>query len=270
MLTLLVADSDIQLCKEIQGYCASRTDIRLIKCVHSGKDVIACMESEPVDILLMDIVLPSLDGLGVLLQMQQTKMPRKPTVFVNTAFLDNRIMQGVQQLGVVYCFVKPMSAEYLIQRISMLMRALGLSPSGNLPIPQSSAYLNSSNPSLQEQTLQENDTNSRITRHILAVGVPAHLRGYHYLRTAILYFVEAEEPSTIAVTKDVYPFVAEQYNTRHTLVERAIRNAIEVAWTRGNTKVLDQLFGYTINDFKGKPTNAEFISMIADRVRNNL
>lgn len=93
------------------------------------------------------------------------------------------------------------------------------------------------------------------------------MRGYHYLRAAIQYSVEAEDPSSVAITKDIYPLIAAQYNTRSSLVERSIRNAIEVAWTRGNIQVLQQYFGYTVDDFKGKPTNAEFIAMLADRVR---
>lgn len=119
------------------------------------------------------------------------------------------------------------------------------------------------------QPLQDTPENisAEITKQIRAVGVPAHLRGYHYLRAAIQYSVESKEPSALAVTKDIYPYISELYNTRPQLVERAIRNAIEVAWTRGNTKILHQYFGYTIDDYKGKPTNSEFIAMIADRIR---
>ncbi|MDL2234802.1 sporulation transcription factor Spo0A [Christensenellaceae bacterium OttesenSCG-928-L17] len=254
MLTLLVADADHKLCREIETCCCMSEDIRLIRCVHNGTDVLRCMEQEQIDILLMDIVMPELDGLGVLLHMQTTTFSHKPAVFINTAFVDNRVMQELQAMGVVYCFVKPMHASYILQRMTMLTR------SSSAPAPLLSDTTTAAPPHKEE-------LGGRITAQIRAVGVPAHLRGYHYLRTAIQYFATAEDPSCIAVTKDVYPAIAQQYNTRPALVERAIRNAIDVAWTRGNTAVLRQYFGYTMEDCKGKPTNAEFIAMIADHVR---
>ena len=146
-----------------------------------------------------------------------------------------------------------MGPEHIIPRILQLMRAMD-----TIPVPM-----------LPSKRVND-ELSAQITRQIRAVGIPAHLRGYHYLRSAIQYSVEAKDPSSVAVTKDIYPHISRQYNTRPPLVERAIRNAIEVAWARGNAQILNQYFGYTIDDLKGKPTNAEFIAMIADRVRMEL
>lgn len=261
MLTLLVADSNIQTCDELEQFCNGLEDIELIGCVHNGVETINIILSRKVDILLIDIVMPVLDGLGTLTRLQALEIDDPPFVFVHTAFLDNRLLQELQKLGVVYCFVKPMSPEHIIPRIMQLSRN---SEYQNEAPPHKS--LSAQAPSLAK-TYTQDDINHEITKQIRDVGIPAHLRGYHYLRAAIQLSVEAVDPSTIAVTKDLYPQIAEQYKTRPALVERAIRNAIEVAWTRGNTKVLHEYFGYTIDDFKGKPTNAEFIAMIADRVR---
>lgn len=255
MFTILIADASISTCKDIVSFCDHYANICVLPCVHNGKDALAQLESQHVDILLMDIVMPVLDGLSVLNSIEKMDPSKRPSVFIHTAFLDNRLLQELQALNVVYCFVKPMGPEHIIPRILQLVRTAGESDS----IPDDEPIL----PLLR----CSDEVNTEITRQIRAVGIPAHLRGYHYLRSAILYSVEAKDPSTVAVTKDIYPYISKQYNTRPPLVERAIRNAIEVAWTRGNTKVLHQYFGYTIDDLKGKPTNAEFIAMIADRVR---
>lgn len=255
MFTILIADSSISTCEDIVSFCDHYANIRVLPCVHNGKDALAQLELQHVDVLLMDIVMPVLDGLSVLNSIEKMGSSKRPSVFIYTAILDNRLLQEMQALNVVYCFVKPMGPEHIIPRILQLVRKSGESDL----IPDAEPVLSALRCS--------DEVNTEITRQIRAVGIPAHLRGYHYLRSAILYSTEAKDPSTVAVTKDIYPYISKEYNTRPPLVERAIRNAIEVAWTRGNTKVLHQYFGYTIDDLKGKPTNAEFIAMIADRVR---
>ncbi len=253
LLNLLIADGGTATCEEIAQFCCNYDTIHVLPYVHNGKDVLAALESQRVDILLMDIVMPILDGLSVLNSIQCIEDEARPAVFIHTAFLDGRLLQELQKLNVVYCFVKPMGPEHIIPRILQLMRAMD-----TIPVPM-----------LPSKRVND-ELSAQITRQIRAVGIPAHLRGYHYLRSAIQYSVEAKDPSSVAVTKDIYPHISRQYNTRPPLVERAIRNAIEVAWARGNAQILNQYFGYTIDDLKGKPTNAEFIAMIADRVRMEL
>ncbi len=253
MLNLLIADGSAATCDEIAQFCGNYETINVLPYVHNGKDVLATLIAQRVDVLLMDIVMPILDGLSVLNSIQFMEDENRPSVFIHTAFLDSRLLQELQRLHVVYCFIKPMGPEHIVPRILQLMRTIISSPEHEIQIVPAKR--------------QNDELSAQITRQIRAVGIPAHLRGYHYLRSAIQYSVEAKDPSSVAVTKDIYPHISRQYNTRPPLVERAIRNAIEVAWARGNAQILNQYFGYTIDDLKGKPTNAEFIAMIADRVR---
>lgn len=261
MLTILVADTNEQICKEMALYCENYPAIHLLPGVANGKDVLRTILAQKVDVLIMDIVLPELDGLSVLAAISEMDESSRPAVFAHTAFLDDRLLSELQRLNVVYCFVKPMGPEHIIPRVLQLMHVTNgtQDTAGNGQDPFA--------PPAQEAATNGDALTTEITRQIRAVGVPAHLRGYHYLRNAIQISAEAEDPSSIAITKDIYPQIAKQYHTRPSLVERSIRNAIEVAWTRGNMKVLHQYFGYTIDDYKGKPTNAEFIAMLADRVR---
>ncbi len=252
MINLLIADGSASICEDIAQFCRNYDTIHVLPYVHNGKDVLTTLATERVDVLLMDIVMPILDGLSVLNNIQTMEDEDRPAVFIHTAFLDNRLLQELQKLHVLYCFVKPMGPEYIVPRILQLTRTT-----------EDPEHLSTIAP---VKRVNE-ELSAQITRQIRAVGIPAHLRGYHYLRSAIQYSVEAKDPSSVAVTKDIYPHISKQYNTRPPLVERAIRNAIEVAWARGNAQILNQYFGYTIDDLKGKPTNAEFIAMIADRVR---
>lgn len=255
MFSFLVADSSKQDCEELESCCRNTPAIQLLPCVHTGQDILHALETQHIDVLIMDIVLPVLDGLSVLHHINAMPPAQRPAVFVHTAFLDNRMLHELQRLHVVYCFVKPMEPAYVVSRVLQLMQP----DEAQSPQPYAAGI-----PAGQDG---KEELGAEITRQIRATGVPAHLRGYHYLRAAIQYSVEAEDPSAIAITKDIYPMIAAQYHTRPTLVERSIRNAIEVAWTRGNRQVMQQYFGYTADDYKGKPTNAEFIAMIADHVR---
>ncbi|MDR1619227.1 MAG: sporulation transcription factor Spo0A [Clostridiales bacterium] len=254
MVTVLVADANDAICKAIVEFCSTYSDIAIISCVHNGKEALQALKTRNVDAILIDILLPEIDGLSVITQIQSMK--RAPTVFVYTAFADTRLMRELQRLNVAYCFIKPMGPEHIIPRMMKLMRTE--EDAGRLREEKTG------------EAISKERLENEITGQIRAIGVPAHLRGYHYLRAAIQYSVEVEDPTTIAVTKDIYPYIAGLYKTQPPLVERSIRNAIEVAWTRGHTRVLNQYFGYTIDDYKGKPTNAEFIAMIADRVRMQL
>lgn len=257
MLTLLVADANIHCCEELEEYCANNSEINILSSVHNGADAIKAISEQGIDVLLMDFVIPVVDGFGVLNYINTLPEDRRPKVFINTAFFDNRLLRELQLLGVIYCFVKPMDAKSVITRIQHLL-GIKHEPQSSLDNHEFSFLFN------------ENELNSVTTKLIRAVGVQAHLKGYHYLRAAICFMVEADDPSAVALTKEIYPYIAKKYNTRPALVERSIRNAIEIAWARGNIKVLHEYFGYTINDYKGKPTNAEFISMMADRAKIQL
>jgi len=260
-LTLMIADANKKECATFKSLCETIEEIDLIGCVHCGEDAVARLKGNDVDVLLLDPVLPGLDGLGVLDEIRDMKDIHQPAVFICSSLMEDRLLYKLQQRGVVYCFIKPINELRVLSRIVELMCL------------SSAEFLYRHTPEQLEAEVNppsEDRIQNEITRQIRAVGVPAHLKGYHYLRHAIYLAVATDKSSQMLITKEIYPVVATQFKTKPSLVERAIRNAIEVAWLRGNTDVLNEFFGYTINDKKGKPTNAEFVAMIADRVKMRL
>lgn len=192
------------------------------------------------DILVMDIMLPGLDGFGLLRQWQNKK-EAIPHVIVVSAFCGEHTVTEAMELGISCFLPKPCSAESLLEHMRHVCREEGKQ---------------SASPLLE----------SRVTAVIHEIGVPAHIKGYQYLREAIMIAVNDMEVIN-AVTKVLYPEVAKRFSTTPSRVERAIRHAIEVAWDRGDLETLQKYFGYTVNSTKGKPTNSEFIAMIADRLQ---
>lgn len=254
MLSLLIADECSSIYKTIALFCKNFAEICLYPCAHNCSEVLEVLQTKHVDALLMDLLLPPHGCLEALETTQAMKKDCRPFVFIQASNLDNRAVGMLQKYNVAYCFIKPLGPELIIPRILQLIRStdtLDVNPNH-----------------IAKQTTAHNEKiSSEITQQIRSLGIPAHLKGYHFLRSAIKYSVCSKEPSTIAVTKDIYPNISLQYNTTPALVERSIRNAIEVAWARGNINVLHSYFGFTIDSTKGKPTNSEFIAMVADKVR---
>ena len=218
--------------------------IELIKPVFSGRQVVDAILTTQVDLLLMDLFLMDLDGLAVLDYLGQMNEDRRPLVFVMTVLPDDRLISSIKD-KIVYCFIKPLRYETVQLRVLELMRTAELADA--------------------RQNDQIDILESQIAASIRAIGVPAHLKGYYYLRDAIRIYAMSECPVDISITNDIYPTVAKLYNTRPPLVEHAMRTAIETAWTRGNLDTIHAYFGYTINDYKGKPSNLEFVAMMAER-----
>lgn len=212
------------------------------------------------DVLILDIIMPHLDGLGVLEKLRQMDLQPQPKIIMLTAFGQENITQKAVQLGASYYILKPFDMEVLVSRIRQLV-------SNNITTASSSTNGTSSvtKPSLVTVNKGKN-LDANITSIIHEIGVPAHIKGYQYLREAITMVYNNIEILG-AITKTLYPAIAEKYKTTPSRVERAIRHAIEVAWTRGNIDSISHLFGYTINISKSKPTNSEFIAMVADKLR---
>ncbi len=257
-MTLLIADGNVRECRGIEEAFSKIHEVKVLPSVHDGNDVCRTVKETKVDILLMDTVLPGLDGIGVLNEIARMEPEMRPTTFINTLLYSDEILQLLQKLGVRYCFVKPTQYSRIVKCIFDLME-----------ISEYFDYSLEVEQHIGEGAPREAIENE-VTFQIRAIGMPAHLKGYHYLREAILMVARADLPTKLNVTTNIYPTISEMFHTRPPLVERAIRHAIEVAWDRGKPEVLDRYFGYTINDSKGKPTNAEFIAMLADRVRTRL
>ncbi len=249
---ILIADN----CEDFRSLLIDSFDneneIEVVGCASDGFETVEMVSALQPDVLLIDIVLPHLDGLGAIKAINTLNLKHKPAVFVLSGFANDHATSEAAALGVYYFMVKPFDMTTLTQRI----RQVGIKSRGQLPI----------------QSLQVNraarlefDIESLVTGIIHEVGVPAHIKGYQYLREAIIMAIKDREVIN-AVTKILYPTVAKVYSTTASRVERAIRHAIEVAWDRGDIETLQSYFGYTVSNTKGKPTNSEFIAMIADRL----
>ena len=206
-------------------------------------DALELIKKHKPDLVVLDMVMPGLDGIGVLSGIKRMNDPVPPKVIFITAFNQMDITKKAMQLGAAYYMVKPFDFEVLAERLRQVAD-LG-----------------------EEQALAaEGGLEVQITRILHQMGVPAHIKGYHYLRDGITFVYH--DPNLMgAVTKELYPMIAEKYDTTASRVERAIRHAIELAWDRGNVDLMNRYFGYTINVNRGKPTNSEFIALVADKLR---
>ena len=220
----------------------------------NGQELLSAISKEEPDVVVMDAIMASLDALGVLRSLSQQTFSKKPLVMVISAVDNARFENEIMLAGADYYFLKPLDVHMLVERV-MLM----------------SNYRNGNNltTSAGGDTTHPNDLELLVSDIMHQIGVPAHIKGYQYLRDAIILSIHDVEMMN-SVTKLLYPTVAKHFGTTSSRVERAIRHAIEVAWDRGDVDVLSAYFGYTIQNTRGKPTNSEFIAMISDKLRLQL
>ena len=251
-----IADDNREFCDILTDLLSEREDIDLVFVSHDGNKTIELIKTKQPDILILDMIMPYLDGLGVLEEINEMELEKYPHTIVLSAVGQEPITQKAIALGAEYYLVKPFNLEILMKRLNQLA---GIHKEEG-KMQYAKAVMNN-----------ENEDKSRlleieITNIIHEIGVPAHIKGYHYLRDALIMVVEDIELLG-AVTKELYPAIARENNTTPSRVERAIRHAIEVAWNRGRMETINNLFGYTVQCDKGKPTNSEFIAIIADKLR---
>ena len=218
----------------------------------TGLDRIA-KNAKDLDVVLLDLIMPKMDGLTVMEQVNQDKaVDKRPYFIVITAVGQERITEDAFNKGANYYVMKPFNNEMLLNRIKSVRKMFR---NGEKKYEDKT-----------EAVLRGDNLENRVTNMLHEIGIPAHIKGYHYLRDAIIMAVEDMDVLN-AITKILYPTVAKKYQTTSSRVERAIRHAIEVAWSRGKLDTLDELFGYTVSTGKGKPTNSEFIALIADTIQ---
>ena len=205
----------------------------------------------------MDLVLPTIDGIGVLERINRMQLNKRPHVLIVSSVLNETVTSYSNSYGVEYCMLKPVNYDALIDRITMMAA----------PITTGEDVMQ--NWKVNTKKFDYAQVEAMVTNVIHEIGIPAHIKGYHYLREAIILSVKNSEIIN-SVTKLLYPTVAKHHGTTSSRVERAIRHAIEVAWDRGDIDVLNSYFGYTIQNDRGKPTNSEFIAMISDKLRLRL
>ena len=251
-IRLLLADDSGEFRALLQKNLEEHPEIQVVGTAGDGEELVQLSSQLSPDIILTDTVLSKLDGLAAIRRITSASSGKKPVFFVLSSFSSNQMAAEAAALGVSYFMMKPCNISALAERICSYK---------NLPVPMQNPTVRALDPAV--------DMEIRVTEVIHDIGVPAHIKGYQYLRDAIMMTIENIDVVN-AVTKVLYPSVAKKYNTTSSRVERAIRHAIEVAWDRGDIEVLQSYFGYTVSQIKGKPTNSEFISMIADKLRLQL
>jgi two-component system response regulator (stage 0 sporulation protein A) len=249
-ISIFMADDNREFCDAITSFIGRQPDMEVTGVAYDGQEAIAKIESLRPDIAIIDGVMPKLDGLGVLEKLNLNEPAGyAPICIILSAITQDKITQKAIELGAEYYIAKPFDLESLVVRIRQLKE-----------------QLTKTGTSTRSARNKEVNLETKITGILHEIGVPAHIRGYHYMREAIMMAV-GDMDILNYITKELYPTIARKCNTTPSRVERAIRHAIEVAWSRGKVEIIDSLFGYTISNHKGKPTNSEFIALIADKLR---
>ena len=265
-ITVLIADDNPDFAMTLVSYLENEEDMEVIGIAKDGKEASDMILNTEPDVVLLDVIMPYLDGLGVLENIAAANMSKRPLCIMLSAVGQAKITQQAINLGAEYYVVKPFDIELLIKRIRDIKYFQPQAPSKNFVNREIKA------PYIE---IAEEDKNSSehlealVTNVIHELGVPAHIKGYQYLREAIIMVVNDIDIIN-QITKQLYPEIAVKFRTTPSRVERAIRHAIEVAWSRGEQASVERIFGYTISAAKGKPTNSEFIAMIADKLRLEL
>ncbi|MGM9572110.1 MAG: sporulation transcription factor Spo0A [bacterium] len=253
-LKIMIVEDNREFCAMLKDYLSEVDEFEVIAVCYNGKEALQALEHNRPDVVLLDIIMPYLDGLGVL-----ERIPELPyfnaKIIMLTAFGQENITQRAMELGADYYMLKPLDLDSLVERIKLL------SDHASCVIKNKDGAKK-----LMPGKTKAKNLEVQVTGIIHEIGIPAHIRGYAYLRDAILMVMD--NPNLLnAVTKELYPAIGEKYETTSSRVERAIRHAIELAWDRGNVDYLNQVFGHTVRVDKGKPTNSEFIAIVADKLR---
>lgn len=256
-LNIAIADDNERIVQLLDDILSSDDEIEVVGKAKNGEEAYEIIKNKQPDVVLLDIIMPKLDGLTVMDKVNRdTSIKKHPAFIVITAIGQEGITDDAFNLGANYYIMKPFDNEMVLNRIKHIKGNMGKRVHESRKI---NAYES-------RNDYIERNLESDVTNIIHEIGVPAHIKGYQYLRDAIIMSINDMEMLN-SITKILYPTIAKKHQTTASRVERAIRHAIEVAWSRGKMDTIDALFGYTINTGKGKPTNSEFIALIADKIR---
>ena len=252
-LTCVIADDNERMLNLISDVVATDKTIENLGKAKDGEQLLNLIKEKEPDVVLLDLIMPKIDGLTVMEKVNTYKtLKKKPSFIVISAVGQEGMTEDAFNLGANYNIMKPFDNNTLLNRIKCIKNNMGR---------KAAIHNNDTRDSDREINL-END----ITNIIHEIGIPAHIKGYQYLRDAIMMSVKDMDMLN-CITKILYPTIAKKYQTTSSRVERAIRHAIEVAFSRGRVEIIDELFGYTVSNGKGKPTNSEFIALISDKIR---
>ena len=239
-LKILIVDGDVSEAEILESRL--QKDFDVMNPVFDGVRAVEEIKKQLPDVVLVDIMLPQIDGIGVIEKCrEQMGYEQLPVFIILTSIGTEKLIECVNHMDIDYCMMRPFKNEVLCRRIKQVAKIKGLD---------------------QKIIQKEQD----VTKIIRDLGIPAHIKGYQYIREGIIMAIEDINMMNY-ITKLLYPTIAKKYKTTSSSVERAIRHAIEVAWSRGKVELLEEMFGYTISSGKGKPTNSEFIALIADKLR---
>lgn len=254
-VNVAIADDNERILDMLGEIIEQDRDLHLVGKANNGEDIYRLIKEKSPDVVLLDLIMPKMDGLSVMEKVNaDEQIVKRPEFIIVTAVGQERITEDAFRKGASYYVMKPFHNDMILSRIKDAGNGAGRTSA-------EAAGLRGPSEKKPEYNLE-----TRVTDMIHEIGIPAHIKGYHYLRDAIIMAVDDMDVLN-AITKVLYPTIAKMHQTTASRVERAIRHAIEVAWSRGKLDTLDELFGYTVSNGKGKPTNSEFIALIADTIR---
>ncbi len=262
-IKVLIADDNMEFAITLKKCFDMKENMEVIDIARDGNEAFEKIVKYSPDVVLLDVIMPHLDGIGVLEKLNKAHLEKNPFCVMISAVGQDKVTRQAINLGAQYYVVKPFDIEVLVKRIEELQNYHLPEKNNNFIIKEAKSNY------IEVSDYKEDNLEALVTNIIHEVGVPAHIKGYQYLREAIMMVVENIDMIN-QITKQLYPEIAHKYKTTSSRVERAIRHAIEVAWGRGKLDVMENIFGYTVDSNKGKPTNSEFIAMIADKLRLEL
>ena len=246
---LMIVEDNAELRRMLGDYFETREEISVVGTASNGADALRRIDEVNPDVMLLDMIMPQMDGFELLTRLRQKRSEERPEVIALTALCRDDFISRSIELGVRYYMVKPFDFELLHQRV---METAGM----RRCTPELGATV---------QASRAKSIDERIATMFLTIGMPAHIKGYQFLREAVKMVMD--QPDMInRITKELYPGIAHRFNTTSSKVERAIRHAIEVAWGRGRIEVINQVFGSNVCTLENKPTNGEFIALVADKL----
>ena len=256
-ISVIIVDDNEKVIENIYSALSKDTAIQIIGKAKNGQEAYELIRKSTPDVVILDLIMPKMDGLSLMNKVNEDgAMIKMPFFIITSAISNENVIQDAFGYGAGYYLLKPFETNMIADRVKGVK-------SYNKRIPETKKIIGAGE---DRKHFMERNIENDVTSIIHDVGVPAHIKGYQYLREAIIMSVNDNEMLN-SITKILYPSIAKKFQTTSSRVERAIRHAIEVAWNRGRMDTIDELFGYTINAEKGKPTNSEFIALIADKIR---
>ncbi len=247
MIRILMVDDNAQYLANMRNYLSAQENIGKVDAAGDGQEALELIRRNRYDALILDLIVPKVDGLGILEQMRFMDI-RQPACMIVSSIQNESMIRQACAAGAKYYMLKPVDPATLHKRVTDMLSEKAEPQEAAVPFAQAPRSLD-----------------EKISSVFLTAGIPAHIKGYHYLREAIRMVYD--DPTLISsITKRLYPGVARRFSTSASKVERAIRHAIDVAWTRGKIENINRLFGYNIYSRNDKPTNGEFIALVADKL----